>query len=384
MGSQSFASGGKINGKGGPKSDSINMKAKKGSFIVPAENAEEAMNLGKELLGWKDNENASKGKGDTKIRTSNGEVMFTPEEVGILKYHGVSLDALAPNSNPENKIGFAEGGVLGKDFRSDSTYLDYEYRTSDSGKLQYKKPGTSDWKVETSQNAINEYNSYMDSQLVSGAPEQKEFKYENPTNQTPIMTNVDSPAIKNITLPKTDIPEGKSKKEDRELNLFKYAPELASAIQIAGGSAGLMNAGKKPDLTISNSLQQLSAETRRLANFGYEPSVINSIETQIENTRRSISKSITDQGGSPMEQMAKLQNLLSTTIGKKSELAFANAKEKARKWADVLKIDTIKAGQEFDINKMDIADWYRNQEVFSELLSSGISNLVGAQQCGGR
>lgn len=101
--------GGIIKGEGGPKDDRISMKAEEGSFIVPAENTERAKELGKLYLGWDGDEKAKKGGKGTRIKVSNNEVIFTPEEVDILKYHGVDLDDLAPNAEPENKA-MQDGG----------------------------------------------------------------------------------------------------------------------------------------------------------------------------------------------------------------------------------------------------------------------------------
>jgi hypothetical protein len=44
------------------------------------------------------------------VKVSNGEHIFTPEEVAILKSKGVNLNALAPNA--DTKLSKAEGGVL--------------------------------------------------------------------------------------------------------------------------------------------------------------------------------------------------------------------------------------------------------------------------------
>lgn len=307
--------GGEIHGKGGPKSDSIKLTAKDGSFFVPAENAEHANSLGREYLGWSKNKTAKKDNGGSEVNVSNGEVIFTPEEVGTLRYYGIDLNELAPNADADKKLDFDQGGLKDSE---DLIPVD-------------KSKEILDFAKETQDTSVD-----LKNERINKLPKLKDWA--------------------------------------------KYAPELASTIQAVGGASGLMAAGKKPDLTISKSLEKLSAETRRLSNFGYEPAVLNSLNNQIENVRRDISKSATDSGGSPMVQMAKLQNLLSTTIDKKAGLTFSNAQEKSRKWADSMRVDLLKSGQEFDINKTNISDWKENQGVFSELLSAGISNLIGARQ----
>ena len=105
---EGYEEGGAIKGPGGPKTDSINMKAKAGSFIVPAINSEAGMKLGRDYLGWTDESIAAKNNGGTKIKVSKGEVLYTPEEVEKLGLLGVDLNKLAPNAKTEYKL--AKGG----------------------------------------------------------------------------------------------------------------------------------------------------------------------------------------------------------------------------------------------------------------------------------
>ena len=96
--------GGKIEGAGTAKSDSIDKKVEDGSFIVPAENAEKAMQYGKSYLNWKGDESANRKYPGTEVALSNGEVLFTPEESDILRYHGIDLDSLAPNADNDKEM----------------------------------------------------------------------------------------------------------------------------------------------------------------------------------------------------------------------------------------------------------------------------------------
>lgn len=93
-----FQKGGEVDGAGTGKSDSITKRVEDGSFIVPAENAKYAKDLGKEYLGWNGKEMADRNYPGTEVKLSDGEVLFTPEEVDVLRYHGVDLDSLAPNA----------------------------------------------------------------------------------------------------------------------------------------------------------------------------------------------------------------------------------------------------------------------------------------------
>lgn len=103
--------GGKIKGSGTAKSDSIKAKVKADSFIVPEENAEVAEDIREEILGDKGDKKAElKQKGGEDVRLSNGEHMFTPEEVEEVESEGIDLDDLAPNQ--ENGNGKADGGTI--------------------------------------------------------------------------------------------------------------------------------------------------------------------------------------------------------------------------------------------------------------------------------
>lgn len=104
-----YKKGGKIQGGGSGKSDSVDMDAPEGSFIVPAENSSAAMSYGKDYLGWDDEQVAKRNYGNIDIDVSNGEVFFTPDEYQALTYYGVDVDALAPDAE-KNQTGFCRGG----------------------------------------------------------------------------------------------------------------------------------------------------------------------------------------------------------------------------------------------------------------------------------
>ena len=355
--SSGYKDGGEIKGPGGPESDSIKMKTEDGSFIVPAENKELGMSIGKTYLGWNDDSVASRNNGGSGIKVSDGELLYTPEEVGILRYHGINLDELAPNAKTKNKStmapdkkSFAKGG-----WKYDSKK---ELVVDEVNSIAYDKDGNEYTKDTSGELSLSSNTTAVGKSIWSRYGKDGVPELEKPIDQAD--------------------PD----KEAGEFNRkwFDYVPELAGTIQTLGGVAGLMEAGKKPDRMVSATLQKLSSETRRLSSYGYEPSVLNALDTQIEKTRRDVSKSITSRGGSPQQVMAQLQSVLSTTIDKKAGVVFANAKEKARKWSDVLRVDSAVAGQEFDINKLKVEDWYKTQDVFAEMLSAGISNIVGARQ----
>lgn len=404
--------GGSIEGKGTGKSDSIPMKAPEGSFIVPTENADHAEELGKSFLGWNKEEKAKRNNGGTDIKVSDGEVFFTPDEVHVLKYHGVNLDELAPKA--ENKIGMKKGGMYIKPENKGKETATEKRTGKNATELAHSKNPVTAKRGNFARMAKRHFKPLSEGGLVHnlkiGGPV---MKFKNGTKSSTPITDWTHDKTNDLVIndkAKTaydrsgseyafniyqnkyvklksgspygiDIYNQTTKQGDTDTPAWlKNLPELSGALQAAGGAYGLMQAGKAPDITVSRSLTKLSGEVRKLAEFGYEPAVLNALNNEIETTRMNISTSINNEGGSGLEKMSKLNNLLSITIDKKAGLAFANAAEKSRKWADVLKVDTMKAGQEFDINKIKLEDWYKNQEVFAGLVTAGISNIVGARQ----
>lgn len=114
------AEGGVVSGKGTAKSDSINAKVEAGSFIVPAENAPIAKELAAKVLRKVPSKKANLNqKGQTDVRLSDGEYLFSPSEKEELIANGIDLEALAPNAKDDliNHLkcggdvkGYAKGG----------------------------------------------------------------------------------------------------------------------------------------------------------------------------------------------------------------------------------------------------------------------------------
>jgi len=110
---QGLAKGGVVKGKGGPKDDAIKAKVEGGSFIVPAENAHIAKQVKKMIAPSKKKEVADLDQeGETPVKLSDGEFMFTPEEKEeIISELGEEfLEAMAPNAEDEDE-GMREGGL---------------------------------------------------------------------------------------------------------------------------------------------------------------------------------------------------------------------------------------------------------------------------------
>lgn len=119
-----FKDGGKIEGPGTAKSDSILAKVKPGSFVVPAENAKKAEAIRQGLLDGgkvktapsvKKKANLNQEDGEL-VKLSNGEHLFTPEERKKIIYElgEEVLEMLAPeaeDSEGEKEGEYAKGGL---------------------------------------------------------------------------------------------------------------------------------------------------------------------------------------------------------------------------------------------------------------------------------
>ena len=337
--SSGYKSGGEVKGSGTAKSDSITKNVEDGSFIVPAENSEIAMDLGKKYLGWKGAEIADRTYPGTSVKLSNGEVLYTPEEVDILRYHGLDLNRLAPNAEPGNKM--SKGGKKIKNY--DSALSDY--------KKQY---------LESSPEADDDEIKLAFDDFLSDNPD---FGIVSPVNN-----DIESNDV---------LSDKSSSKFDK---LMKFAPEIAGAIQIGIASKANLEAGKMPDINASESLKQLTVETRKDAQYGLEPGTIAAMNNQTEKARRDATNAITTKGGSTEEVMSNLRSVLSTTIDKKYDIELADNAALMEKKKIYYGSKAQLGDQEYDVNKMARQDWLQIQEVNAGLLSAGISNIIGARK----
>lgn len=97
---QKKAAGGPVSGPGGPTDDLVETNLPAGSFVVPAKNASAAELIRKQYLasGGKAVK-GGKGSGSVPVALSNGEHVFTPQEVKTLKGKGLNIDWLAPEAS---------------------------------------------------------------------------------------------------------------------------------------------------------------------------------------------------------------------------------------------------------------------------------------------
>jgi hypothetical protein len=361
-----YQEGGKIKGPGTTKSDSITMKAREDSFIVPAENSEEGMRLGREYLGWTDKSIAERNNGGSKIKVSKGEVFYTPEEVEKLQFIGVDLNKLAPNAKPENKLRMTK--TIEPMKRMTKTI---KSRYQDGGFLEKEDPLMADtgaapeeklYMPEISKSVLD---SAVAKIITNPSVKPKELEGFYPT-----------PATASI---KSTPAEAKAEAEsDRGIiNLF---PEMASTAQVLGAIAGLSQAGKMPDLKISSRLKRLARDTQEAATYGLEPDVRNAYLREIERTRRDVMNKIVSRGGSPGEINAALGKLTSTTLEKKAQIPIMEQDMMLKKKAMNIDIEKSLAGMVYDKSRVERQDWFAYQEAWGAMLQEGLKNFIGARQ----
>lgn len=131
------AQGGTIEGKGGPKSDSILSKVDNkgipaGSFITPAENNGLAKALRAKVLGDNPERKAQfkKEGGETaEVAVSNGEHLFTPKEKSkIVQMLGEEvLEKLAPNAEDDDEMEHEE---MSKEEHHEMMKMDMEHKAN--------------------------------------------------------------------------------------------------------------------------------------------------------------------------------------------------------------------------------------------------------------
>jgi len=127
--------GGQIEGKGTGKSDSIEANLPHGSFIVPAENNAIAIELREKFLSEQGDKKAKLNKSNPEDKVSNGEHIFTPDEVSILEQNGINLSILAPNSKHDMKNEYKDGGNVSKLKIGDRGSVEIEvYESKDKSK----------------------------------------------------------------------------------------------------------------------------------------------------------------------------------------------------------------------------------------------------------
>lgn len=385
-----YAEGGKIKGKGTGKSDDINMKVPEGSFIVPAENSSKAMSLGQDYLGWGDKEVASRNYGNVDINVSNGEVYFTPEEYEVLSYYGVDVDDLAPNAE-KNQTGFcrggkikrAEGGSVPSPEKAREMLKNPPYgKALTKEQERYFQALAHGWKPDNYHEGGGVHpHPHMDIETLNQQnQEYLERDINNPLNtyvansMAQLDKDVQAETFRKVA--KVDLPEKKSAFD----KFMENVGMVAGAAQVAGGTAGLIAAGRRPDVNVSSTLKSISRTAREAAGYGLPPAAKNALKNERERILKSTMNEIASKGGSAQEINSKMLAALSTSLAaaEKTELADYQAREEKVKRSQA--IDMKIGDQEYDISKIGLESWERDQDVWANLIAAGVENTIGAKQ----
>lgn len=362
------AEGGVVTGKGGAKSDDINMKAAAGAFIVPAENKTVAQRIGKEMLGWNRNQKAKKVKEGIPIKVSDGEVEYTPDEVATLERHGIDVDKLAPNA--EKRETMKRGGSVkrykthptaakaaemiknppgGKELtpRQDRYFRALEHRWNPNKKKSSRRKG------------------YKDGGDVNYGMKGKLGAYAKPPASTGPTTLDQSkyPWLKNLW--------GFAK---------EHPGEIAAGLQAITAGISLANMGPEPALTIANELRQVARETAIEKQYGLEPFIYDKTRADLIRARNEERRILSSRGGGGQDLQKSLsvaneryaQGLINLAA---SDFAAQEAKKAVnRDWMEriAMRKDVIEGSR--------IDKYRRNEEALAGMLSAGLENFGGAIQ----
>lgn len=211
----SFKDGGKIEGVGGPKSDSINAKVKSGSFVVPAENAPKAMIIREKVLkapSAKKKANLNQSGGE-KIKVSNGEVLFSEKEVEKVENklgEGV-LEELAPNADKHEDMmeisHMKEGGEVEKKKAVSKSYAEYQKALADNDPFTGTSPDRVQELKTAYEAAANDLKQYYSkskaptTKSMTGSDRELAFQNQQIRSRNPLAEpiNIDEPKIYSAT-----------------------------------------------------------------------------------------------------------------------------------------------------------------------------------------
>lgn len=399
--------GGEIEGAGTAKSDSIKAKVKAGSFIVPEENSKLAEEIREKYFG-KNKEAKLEQKEGEHVMLSNGEHMFTTEEVKHLEEQGIDLNELAPNQE-NGKHGKQDGGDVdeleqladGGDVNDDGALTDEEKRVAiqkaktekynylnayadapKSKKSVVNKGGIAN--VGKKNNPLTSPIDYMQPQSVAA-----------PTNHvTPtINETVTPPIIKDLTAKTnngTATPDEKSKLADYLSKAGKFVGDNAGVIPgvaglaLSGWQAGkgikqLNSLGARPVDQISPEFNAAVDQAKNDAKYGISPEERNITERGIQGAREADVANIVNQaggsGGTALANIRAAGNQAQNNLGNLSAESERLRFEKQRYANNLIGQKAAMQRQLFG-DKMNAFE--QNQQAGAGLLGAGIQNAFGA------
>lgn len=400
-----YANGGKIEGKGTAKSDSIDAEVQQGSFIVPAENSSKAEKLRAKYLGNPDKKAKLKDGGGVDVMLSNGEHMFTPEEVKILKKQGVDVEALAPNADDTDAM--KAGGMVKKKFTIKKKYQDGG-EVDENGDPIDDTMDSIDQSVDADPTDSEEEqdtstdNTGDDTEVDEGYKKGGKVKgyqdggdiiepssFEDQQNKA--IASIDEKKIQDEPHVVGGINEAAAKKADAIIP----APENAGKkiFDALGGVAGIASLGqtglglaqlygrKRPVGQVDAQLLKQQSEALNEAKTGLSPEENAIARQDIENTRRADVKNIIGLSGGSAG--TALSNIGAAGSRANRGLLDLGVKDQQLKRAKQQRADTLTG--EVARNKRqllldDLNAFNQNQQAAGQLTQAGLSNFFGSIQ----
>lgn len=368
--------GGKIEGKGTGTSDSITATVKENSFVVPAKNADKAELIRKVILppSSKKKANLNQHNG-SKVRLSNGEHLFTPNEVEKIEDElgDDALDRLAPNAAKTEDVIEGMGLYPG-------------------GPTPNKKTQGSTEKKEV-KSETNKYKSVRKVPKIT--PEYLEIiNTELPVNQVEaeISPNGSLDVSEQIGVDKTTGKQVTPFDLNKLGNVAEYAIPM---LQAGYGLSQLKKLGKRPvgeldkDYLASISKAQSNVELANAqAKYGFTPeeqTLLNNQRAEATSAGRYAARNLS--GGSAANAFNMERSLINQSTGMGLKAAVENRNLMLQKqgiaqdkqaYLDAMIANKASMSRQLFGDKMNA--WQQNQQAGSGLLAAGLNNMIGAKR----
>ena len=374
-----FKKGGYVKGPGTGTSDEVNAKVRAGSFITPAKNAPVAAKIATMVDGGKVKAPTTK-KADLKeengekVKLSNGEFVFTPEQKNkIITDLGEDvLEALAPEAE-SNEDEMAKGGPVKK---KDKSKNENGLKVSEMKKLAPMIP-TEEQSKKQSEN--------------SG----KNWKLPNPqplSSDPSTNPNITSESVTLDTVTKKPEAGGSySPKRSFNMNdeklgaLVDLGTGLANTIsgnaasrrQVNTANKFLAEAGKRPVGTIDAGFQGVLNNSMAAAKYGLSPqenALLNQQNTDLRN------QEIAAQRGAGMQNIVNTRSAINDSFGRGLKTAIANTQAQQAKQAQANALTVNKAEMQRQLFEDTMGAWQQNQKAGATLLSTGLADQIASKR----
>lgn len=389
----SYSKGGQIAGKGTGTSDSISADIKDKSFIVPAENSGIAKLIRKNVLNEDPNKKAELKQGGVPVKVSNGEHLFTPEEVKELSAKGIDLDKLAPEAQTklrgEYKFNcggmmkkYAKGGVAdgGPDYAS---MYKKEYKKKSPSKSVAKPKGLAGLGINT----FPTYDPNEENVIIPGSerrvgepnplavPEQYRPKQGLNATQADILNKTALAA------------EGQNALDQEQKSASKYKFNVGDAVGVglAGLQAGYglqqLLKDKRPIGQIDPAYNRATEQALLESKYGYTPAQAALLSGQITQGRVAQTAGINAiAGGNAAVGLNNARAAINSEVANRLKMASEDERLRMQKTQYANQLVGQRAGMSRQLFQDKMNQFQQNQAAGANLLGAGIQNLVGASR----